>query len=103
MALKVAFGATRRPGRPASLTLRQNLSKLARASSRPPCASPEASRTAFMAPALDPLTASKMMLSSARSRSSTPQVKAPRAPPPCKASERRRVPPRADRGAERRG
>src|SRR4051794_31905812 len=74
----------------ASPTPRQKRSRLARASSGPPLASPAASRTALMAPALAPLTASNSRSSSSRRRSSTPQVKAPKAPPPCKASERRR-------------
>src|SRR5690554_5587511 len=38
-----------------------------------------------MAPALVPLTASMAMRPSSRSRSSTPQVKAPCEPPPCRA------------------
>jgi hypothetical protein len=42
-----------------------------------------------MAPALAPLTASKETLSSSSSRSSTPHVKAPNAPPPCSARETR--------------
>src|SRR5215213_8791870 len=58
----------------------QNRSRLARASSGPPWASPEASRTALMAPALAPLTASSSRSSSSSSRSSTPQVNAPETP-----------------------
>src|SRR3954471_10711783 len=73
--------------------LDQNRSKLARASSGPPLASPEASRTALMAPALAPLTASSSRSSSSSRRSSTPQVNAPKAPPPCNASDSRRVSP----------
>src|SRR4029079_2845226 len=40
---------------------------------------------AFMAPALVATTPSKSSLGSSSSRSRTPQVKAPWAPPPCKA------------------
>src|SRR3954463_15272497 len=63
--------------------LDQKRSRLARASSGPSLARPEASRTALMAPALAPLTASNSRSSSSRRRSSTPQVNAPKAPPPC--------------------
>ena len=44
-----------------------------------------------MAPALAPLIASSSRSSSSSKRSSTPQVNAPKAPPPCK---REREPPR---------
>jgi hypothetical protein len=57
--------------------------------SRPPLSQPSASSTALRAPALLPLTPSKWMLGSANSASSTPQVNAPWAPPPCRARFRR--------------
>jgi hypothetical protein len=47
-----------------------------------------ASTTAFMAPALVPEIASKDSLPSSIRASSTPQVKAPCAPPPCSARDR---------------
>src|SRR4051795_1729110 len=99
---RAAFEDARRLSWPALLTLRQNRSRLARASSGPPWAKPDARRTAFMVPALAPLTASKVMVSSWSSRSSTPQVNAPKEPPPCSASERRLIGLRAGFGHERR-
>ena len=48
---------------------------------------PAAISTALTAPALAPLIASKPISGSSKSRSRTPQVKAPNEPPPCKASE----------------
>ena len=63
----------------------QNFSSAARAPSRSPLINPWARTTAFMAPALVPLTPSKPIRPSSRSWSSTPQVNAPWAPPPCKA------------------
>src|SRR3984957_13610280 len=55
------------------------------ASSRPPRVRPSASITAFPAPADVPEMPSMASRSSLRSCSSTPQVKAPWAPPPCSA------------------
>src|SRR5215471_12662749 len=66
----------------AALVADQNFSRHLRASAGPPRAIPSASATAFIAPALVPLTAAMWR----RSSSSTPQVKAPCEPPPCKAS-----------------
>src|SRR2546427_714456 len=48
-------------------------------------AKPWARATAFMAPALVPLMPSKTRLPSSSSASSTPQVRAPCEPPPCRA------------------
>jgi len=56
-----------------------------RAPSRPPLTQPWASTTAFIAPALLPLRPSKCTRGSASKASSTPQVNAPWAPPPCSA------------------
>ena len=56
-----------------------------RAPSRPPFIQPSANTTAFMAPALLPLRPSNSMPVSSSSASSTPQVKAPCEPPPCRA------------------
>jgi hypothetical protein len=55
------------------------------ASSRPPRHSPSASITALTAPADVPEIPSMLSRSSLRICSSTPQVKAPCAPPPCSA------------------
>src|SRR6516165_6780935 len=70
----------------AALVADQNFSRHLRASMGPPRAIPSARATAFIAPALVPLTAAMCSRSSSRSRSSTPQVKAPCEPPPCRAS-----------------
>src|SRR4051812_12599388 len=67
-------------------TRRQKASSRRLASPGPPVASPWASMAAFIAPALAPLTAPIRMVGSSSRRSSTPQEKAPREPPPCKAS-----------------
>ena len=53
------------------------------------CANPCARATAFMAPALVPLTPSNCHWPSSSSASSTPQVSAPCEPPPCSARFRR--------------
>jgi hypothetical protein len=71
--------------RAASLTAFQNVVNASRPPSRPPRSNPAASTTAFMAPALVPLIVAISIRSSASSRSSTPQVNAPCAPPPCRA------------------
>jgi hypothetical protein len=60
----------------------QKSSSAARAPSRPPMVSPWAIATAFIAPELVALTPSTSMRGSWSSRSSTPQVNAPWAPPP---------------------
>ena len=60
----------------------QNRFSRARAPSRPPSARPQASSSALMAPALAPLMVSIAMDGSSSSRSSTPQVKAAKVPPP---------------------
>lgn len=76
-------------GRPAipdqSDSSRQKRARRARASSRPPASRPSASSTPFTAPALAPLMAAIGKVGSASRRSSTPQVKAPKDPPPCRA------------------
>ena len=51
----------------------------------PPRSKPSASTTAFIAPALVPLISAIASRPSSSSRSSTPQVSAPCAPPPCSA------------------
>ena len=66
-------------------TADQNRSSAARAPSAPPAAWPSASTAAFIAPAEVPEMASISSQGSSSRRSSTPQVKAPWAPPPCKA------------------
>ena len=71
------------------LTSVQNWARASRAPSRPPVIQPCAITTAFMAPALLPLMPSKCMRGSCSSASSTPQVKAPCAPPPCRARFKR--------------
>ena len=55
-----------------------------------------------MAPALAPLIASSSRSPSSSKRSSTPQVNAPKAPPPCSASESRRVSPDGSGACNRR-
>ena len=70
----------------ATATRRQKASRRRFASSGPPVASPWTSMAAFMAPALAPLTAPMRIAGSSSRRSSTPQVKAPREPPPWSAS-----------------
>ena len=60
------------------------------APSRPPAIQPCASTTAFIAPALVPLRPSNAIRPSSSNASSTPQVKAPCAPPPCSARFSRR-------------
>src|SRR5271155_4200859 len=52
---------------------------------RPPSARPPANMAALIAPALAALMPSNAMRSSSSNRSRTPQVKAPCAPPPCRA------------------
>src|SRR5207302_2066893 len=72
----------------ASLVIRvQNRRKRDCAALRPPSTSPQASSTALTDPALAPLMASRSQSGSSKSRSRTPQVKAPNEPPPCKASD----------------
>src|SRR4051812_27106853 len=73
----------------------QKWSRRRRASGLPPARRPAATSTAFTAPTLAPLTASNVRSASSSRRSSTPQAKAPREPPPWRARERRLVPPRA--------
>ena len=70
---------------PPKLAARQKSASRCRASSGPPRASPSASITAFTAPAEAPEMPSMASRPSASSWSSTPQVKAPCAPPPCRA------------------
>src|SRR5579859_5905929 len=71
-----------------SLVMRcQKLASSLRAPSRPPFTSPQARSVALIAPTLAPLMLSNAQVGSSRSRSSTPQVKAPKAPPPCSASD----------------
>jgi hypothetical protein len=72
-------------GNDAAATALQSASSFCLAPSRPFSASPCASASAFIAPALAPLTPSKPRFSSSSRRSRTPQVNAPRAPPPCRA------------------
>ena len=55
----------------------QNVCIIFLAPSRPPAASPSASKTALTPPALVAVMPSKPMRSSSSRRSSTPQVKAP--------------------------
>src|SRR5690606_1691075 len=66
-------------------TLDQKASNASRAAVRPPAINPAAMTTALIAPALAPLMPAISRRSSSSSRSSTPQVKAPCAPPPCRA------------------
>ena len=68
--------------RPASETVRQNRAHSSRAPSSPSAYMPCAATTAFMVPAEVPEIASIQILPSSNIRSSTPQVKAPCAPPP---------------------
>ena len=65
------------PYLPSTLIARQNASSLARAPSAPPSIQPSATTTAFIAPALVPVSASMPRRPSSRMTSSTPQVKAP--------------------------
>ncbi len=71
--------------RPASDTAFQKPSSAALAPSTPPCSQPLAITAAFIAPAEVPEMPSIFSQGSSISRSSTPQVKAPWAPPPCRA------------------
>src|SRR5204862_7472777 len=80
----------RRAGTPAFATASHTALSLARAPARPPSTSPAATATAFTAPALVPLIQPTSIVSSSSRRSSTPQVKAPCAPPPSSARLRRR-------------
>ena len=70
---------------PPRLAARQKSASRLRASSGPPRASPSASITALMAPADAPEMPSISSRPSSSRWSSTPQVKAPWAPPPCSA------------------
>ena len=70
---------------PLLLTARQNSASLLSASAGPPRARPSASITALTAPADVPETPSITSRPSLKRCSSTPQVKAPCAPPPCSA------------------
>src|SRR4029077_12619109 len=63
----------------------QKARSAARAPRPPPCDQPCSRMASFMAPALVPLTASNASLPSSIRASSTPQVKAPCEPPPCRA------------------
>jgi hypothetical protein len=63
----------------------QNTRRRSRAPSAPPRRQPSASATAFIAPALAPEMAAISSRPSSNRASSTPQVKAPWAPPPCRA------------------
>src|SRR5262249_13859814 len=63
----------------------QKASSAARAPSGPPAANPATSTAPFIAPAEVPDMPSMRSQDSSRSRSSTPQVKAPWDPPPCSA------------------
>src|SRR6516225_4302371 len=74
-----------RSGTPALATASHTALSLACAAARPPSARPAASATALTAPALVPLSQPGSIVSSSSSRSSTPQVKAPCAPPPSRA------------------
>ena len=71
--------------RAASETFFQKRSSAARAPSAPHSAKPSASTAAFIAPADVPEMPSIFSHGSSSRRSSTPQVKAPCDPPPCKA------------------
>src|SRR5262249_16856899 len=73
------------PRWPSTLTARQKSARRWRASSGPPRVSPSASMTALTAPADAPEMPSIPIRPSSSSWSSTPQVKAPWAPPPCSA------------------
>src|SRR3984957_2443254 len=70
---------------PLELTARHMPARRLRVSCGPPRTSPSASVTALMAPADAPDMPSISMRGSAKRLSSTPQVKAPCAPPPCSA------------------
>src|SRR5829696_5239793 len=72
---------------PSRLTRFQNLRSCPRAPSGPPSRQPSTRTTAFIEPALAPVIASIASRPSSISWSSTPQVKAPCAPPPWSASE----------------
>src|SRR6185369_578670 len=71
--------------RAASDTRRQKFSSAVRAPAAPPFAWPSTSTAAFIAPADVPEMPSIRSHGSSRRRSSTPQVKAPWEPPPCRA------------------
>src|SRR5262245_56719610 len=75
----------RRSGTPALATASHTALSLACAAAGPPSARPAASATALTAPALVPLSQPGSIVASSSSRSSTPQVKAPCAPPPSSA------------------
>src|SRR3954467_6808874 len=64
------------------LSRSEERSRRRRASGLPPARRPAARMTAFPPPALAPLTASNVRFPSSSKRSRTPQVKAPRDPPP---------------------
>src|SRR6478752_1238549 len=70
-------------------TRRQKFSSAARAPSAPSPAKPSTSTAAFMAPAEVPEMPSMPSQGSSSRRSSTPQVNAPCAPPPCSAKSTR--------------
>src|SRR6185503_19202267 len=70
-------------------TRRQKFSSAARAPSAPSPAKPSTSTAAFIAPADVPEMPSMPSQGSSSRRSSTPQVKAPCAPPPCSAKSTR--------------
>ena len=78
-----------RSGRPALATASHTARSLVRAPARPTSARPAATATALTAPALVALIQAKSSVSSSSRRSSTPQVKAPCAPPPSSARLRR--------------
>src|SRR5262249_46407576 len=80
-----------RSGTPALATASHTALSFTRAAARPPSARPAASATALTAPALVPLSQPGSIVSSSSSRSSTPQVKAPCAPPPSSARLRSRL------------
>src|SRR5262245_9295534 len=80
-----------RSGTRAASTASQTARNVSCALALPPAASPEASATALTAPALVPLIQPNSTFSFWRSWSSTPQVKAPCAPPPCRARLMRRL------------
>src|SRR5882672_6925197 len=79
----------RRSGTPALATASHTALSFAWAPARPPSVRPAASATALTAPALVPLIQPTLIVSSSSRRSSTPQVKAPCAPPPSSARLRR--------------
>src|SRR5215470_617611 len=66
-------------------TASQYRRSLARACSGPPPTNPSTRMAPLMAPALVPITPMMSIVASSSRRSSTPHVKAPCDPPPCKA------------------